>query len=103
VHPVTARSEIERDLLAWMREEPERHDEARFERLALALFAFQLEANEPYRRFCAARGATAERVRSWREIPAVPTGAFKELALRCFPAERCVHVFRTSGTSLSRR
>ena len=29
----------------------------------------------------------------------MPTGAFKELALRSFPAERAAHVFRTSGTS----
>jgi hypothetical protein len=97
------RDAIERELLAWMQDEPGRHDEARFARLALALFAFQFEANEPYGRFCAARGATPARVRSWRDIPAVPTGAFKELPLRCFPAERTVHVFRTSGTTLSRR
>lgn len=100
---MTARGAIERELLAWMRDEPERRDDARFERLALALFAFQFEANAPYGRFCAARGATPERIGSWREIPAVPTGAFKELPLRCFPAERTVHVFRTSGTALTRR
>jgi len=100
---MTARAALERELLAWMREEPPRRDEARFERLALALFAFQFEANVPYGRFCAARGATPDRVRSWREIPAVPTGAFKELPLRCFPAERSIHVFRTSGTTLARR
>jgi len=100
---VTERAAIERELLAWMQGEPERRDDARFERLALALFAFQFEANAPYGRFCAARGATPASVRSWRDIPAVPTGAFKELPLRCFPAERRVHVFRTSGTSLARR
>jgi hypothetical protein len=94
------REAIERELLAWMREEPGREDEARFERLALALFAFQFRANDAYGRFCRGRGATPERVASWREIPAVPTGAFKELPLRCFPAERTVRVFRTSGTSL---
>jgi hypothetical protein len=103
VHPVTAREEIERELLAWMREEPEREDEARFERLALALFAFQFGANPPYARWCLARGVRPEKVRSWREIPAVPTGAFKELPLCCFPAERAVKVFRTSGTALSKR
>jgi len=32
-------------------------------------------------------------------VPAVPSGAFKELALRCFPAEATQRVFRTSGTS----
>jgi hypothetical protein len=98
-----ARAAIERELLAWMRDEPLRHDEARFGRLALALFAFQFERNAPYGRFCAARGATPAKLTSWREIPAVPTGAFKELALRCFPPEREVHVFRTSGTALARR
>jgi len=100
---MTGRTAIERELLAWMRDEPACRDDARFERLALALFAFQFEANVPYGRFCAARGATPDRVRSWREIPAVPTGAFKELPLRCFPAERSIHVFRTSGTTLARR
>jgi len=97
------RAEIERELLVWMREEPELHDERRFERLALALFAFQIEHAAPYRRFCEARGASPATVSSWREIPAVPTGAFKELALRCFRAEATVKVFRTSGTALARR
>jgi hypothetical protein len=101
--PEAARAAIERELLAWMRGEPQREDEARFERLALALFAFQFERNAAYGRFCAARGRTPATVSSWREIPAVPTGAFKELALRCFPAERSVKVFRTSGTALARR
>ena len=100
---MSERAAIERELLDWMQREPERRDDERFERLALALFAFQFEANAPYGRFCAARGATPASVRSWRDIPAVPTGAFKELPLRSFPAERCVHVFRTSGTAVARR
>ena len=98
-----ARAAIEGELLAWMRDEPERDDERRFERLALALFAHQFESNAPYGRFCAARGSTPATVAAWRDIPAVPSGAFKELALRCFPSERTVRVFRTSGTSLERR
>jgi hypothetical protein len=97
------RQAIERELLSWMREAPAPRDDERFERLALALFAVQTEQNPVYGRFCAARGATPERVHSWREIPTVPTGAFKEVALRCFPAERTVKVFRTSGTTLERR
>ena len=98
-----ARAAIERELLAWMRDEPSLQDEGRFERLALALFAFQFAANAAYGRFCAARGKTPATVASWREIPAAPTGAFKELALRSFPAEQSVKVFRTSGTALARR
>ena len=41
---MTDRAALERELLGWMREEPLRRDDARFERLALALFAFQFEA-----------------------------------------------------------
>jgi hypothetical protein len=101
--PEAARAVIERELLAWMRDEPGREDERRFGRLALALFAFQFERNPAYGRFCEARGRTPATVSSWREIPTVPTGAFKELALRCFPAEDGVKVFRTSGTAMARR
>ena len=37
------RAAIERELLHWMRSEPDRHDPERFERLALALYAHQFE------------------------------------------------------------
>jgi hypothetical protein len=100
---MTPREEIEGELLAWMREEPEREDEARFERLAKALFAFQFDANPPFARWCVAQHVRPHKLRSWRDIPAVPTGAFKELALFCFPAEHAVKVFRTSGTALAKR
>jgi hypothetical protein len=93
------RSEVERRILAWMREPVWGEDDLRFGELALALFAHQFEHCAPYRRFCERRGAAPGKLASWREIPAVPTGAFKEVALRCFPAERCVHTFRTSGTT----
>jgi hypothetical protein len=93
------RSELEAELLGWMSEPGWRHDDSRFEALALRLFAFQYEANAPYGRFCQARGRTPESVGDWRQIPAVPTGAFKELELRCFAPERTQHIFRTSGTS----
>jgi hypothetical protein len=100
---VSGRQAIEAELLAWMRDPDWRDDEARFERLALALFAHQFDQCAPYRRFCQGRDRTPDRVHGWREIPPVPTGAFKELALRSFPAERTIHTFRTSGTSTSKR
>jgi hypothetical protein len=86
-----------------MREPEWRDDEERFERLALAIFAFQFEHCTPFRRFCQGRGQTPAAVRSWREIPPVPTGAFKQVALRSFSEERTAHTFRTSGTSTSVR
>jgi hypothetical protein len=100
-----ARAALDARALAWMREPPEAwcSDEARFASLALELFAYQFAQCPPYRRFCERRGRTPDCVTDWREIPAVPAGAFKEMALRSFPAEREAHVFRTSGTSTERR
>jgi hypothetical protein len=94
-----ARADLEARILAWMREPEWKEDEPRFERLALGLFALQFERCAPYRRFCAGRSRTPETVAHWWEIPAVPTGAFKEVALRCFPENATLVTFRTSGTS----
>jgi hypothetical protein len=93
------RADLDARVLAWMREPDWRRGDARFEALARDLFAFQFARCAPYRRFCVSRGRTPDTVASWREIPAVPTGAFKELALRSFPPQREIHVFRSSGTS----
>ncbi|MCP3983385.1 MAG: long-chain fatty acid--CoA ligase [bacterium] len=93
----------ETELLRWMRLHPDERDEKRFESIALALFAHQFEHCTPYRRFCEGRDRTPETVQGWMEIPAVPTGAFKELRLASFPEERTKHVFRTSGTTTNQR
>ncbi len=65
-----------------------------FGSLALAVYAFQRAHNIPYRAFCGERV-----VASWREIPAVPTRAFKDAAIACFPVEEAVAEFHTSGTT----
>lgn len=101
--PDPRRADIDRAILEWMREPEWRHDDERFERLALALFTFQFEHFAPYQAFCRSRGETPESVRRWCDVPAVPTGAFKELALHSFPAELCRAHFRTSGTSTAAR
>ena len=74
-------------------------DEAAFEALALQLFAHQVAHNAPYRRFCQDRGRLPRTVRGWRDIPAVPIQAFKDLTLSCVPPEQCDRVFMTSGTT----
>jgi len=94
-----SRTQIEAEILAWMRERPWREDATRFERLARALFAFQFHSCPAYARFCSGRGVTPAVAGSWRDVPAVPTGAFKELRLACFPASQTCKIFRTSGTS----
>lgn len=73
--------------------------ETRFDALALAVFAYQFERNAPYRRFAAQRGRTPRTVKSWRDIPAVPINAFKDLTLSCRPPEESARVFMTSGTT----
>jgi hypothetical protein len=45
------------------------------------------------------RGATPRSVKSWRDIPAVPISAFKEVTLSCAPADSAERIFMTSGTT----
>ena len=73
--------------------------EAQFDAMALRLFAEQHAHNAAFRRFCQLRGATPRTVRSWRDIPAVPISAFKEVTLSCTPPEQAERVFMTSGTT----
>ena len=73
-------------------------DDAAFDAAALELFAWQRAHNPDYAAFC--DGAEPS---GWREIPAVPVGLFRDLALTCFPPEQAVAVFRTSGTTTGRR
>jgi hypothetical protein len=85
------------DLLAFMAQEGSTEDE--FNRLALRLFAQQFQHNTAFQRFCQQRGRTPRTVMSWRDIPAVPINAFKELTLSCVPPSDCERVFMTSGTT----
>ena len=70
-----------------------------FSELALELFALQFAHNSAYRKICEARGLTPEVVGHWTQIPAVPTGAFKELELSCIPPSERTAVFHSSGTT----
>ncbi|HTO51982.1 MAG TPA: long-chain fatty acid--CoA ligase [Myxococcota bacterium] len=98
------RAEIEREVRAWIAEGVDAPaDDARFERLALALFRLQVECGAAYRRWCAALGRDPATVKSWREIPAVPTGAFKEARLAIFPPSATIRTFRTSGSTTELR
>ncbi|MAG30377.1 MAG: acyl-protein synthetase [Deltaproteobacteria bacterium] len=100
------REAIEEELLLWIAEpwnaQSER-DDARFERLALALFRFQYGHCEPYARLCRSLDRVPENVMRSEDVPAVPTGAFKEFDLRCFAPGATILTFQTSGTSTERR
>ena len=67
--------------------------------LALELFALQFKHNPAYRKICEARRLSPEIVTHWTQIPAVPTGAFKELELTSIPPAERTAVFHSSGTT----
>lgn len=73
--------------------------ESEFNDLALQIFAYQFERNEPYRNLCLKKGKTPETVSHWSEIPPVPTQAFKVLDLACEPVSQAQAVFLSSGTT----
>jgi hypothetical protein len=95
--PPGAAGEIVAEVLAFI--EQDGCSDAQFDVLALRLHAWQHDRNEAYRRFCRARGAAPRRVKGWRDIPAVPIDAFKELNLACEPPAPGDRVFMTSGTT----
>jgi hypothetical protein len=78
-------------------------DEALFNERALATFAYQLETNAPYRRYAASLGFDTSRMpQTWREIPAVPSRAFKDATLATFDITGAELEFHTSGTTAER-
>lgn len=79
--------------------QPETATEARFNELALEVFALQCEHVPSYRRLCSARGVTPDRVAHWTELPAVPTVAFKEFDVTSLAPEERTRVFHSSGTT----
>ena len=74
-----------------------------FEGLALELFRLQVAANPCYRRLIEYSEIDPILVASWREIPCVPTAAFKELDMTSLPEDSRPYVFRSSGTTQSNR
>ena len=99
-----SREDLDRRVLEWIGEGAAAPpDDERFDRLARDLFAYQYAHNLPYRKLCELAGRGPDQVSHWREIPAAPTGAFKEARLATFPPEHEVQAFRTSGSTTQRR
>lgn len=73
-------------------------DAASFDVLALEIHAFQKSQCAPLRAYCESMNAAPQ---NWREIPAVPTEAFKNptLPITSFPVTEATKTFLTSGTS----
>jgi hypothetical protein len=74
-------------------------DDDAFNRLALRAFELQYARNAPYAAYCGRRGLEPGNVDHWTQVPAVPTAAFKEVALVAGDPAAAEAVFRTSGTT----
>jgi len=73
--------------------------DADFNELAQATFAFQFTRNAVYRAYCERLKLTPSTTSHWKEIPAVPTSAFKDFTITCFPVAEAGAEFHTSGTT----
>ncbi len=71
--------------------------DAEFTGIAVEVFEHQYRFNSPYGAFCRTRGVEPALVCDWREIPAVPTDAFKVADLTTVGS--IAVEFRTSGTT----
>ncbi len=87
---------LDERLLAWTRGT---QGQDTFEAVILDVYRYQYANNAAYRRWCDAKDGTLDRVREWRDIPAVPQAAFKEWTLATFDADCAVARFDSSGTT----
>ncbi len=74
-------------------------NEEDFNRLALDVFQFQYEHNQPYRKFCRKRRVSPRNVKHFTDIPPVPIDAFKFTTLSCHSIDETEALFMTSGTT----
>ena len=90
---------LDDEILQYISKGLENDDEETFNLLALREFELQFNTIKPYRDYCLNKGANPDNVTRWRDIPAVPSRAFKEFVLATFPIEKAEPAFFTSGTS----
>jgi len=97
------RSRLDKKILSFIAQPQKASSrESRFNELALELFRHQYDQNALYRRFCELSGVDPVKVSCWENIPALPTGAFKDFFVSSFPRKKTVRLFKTSGTTLER-
>lgn len=76
--------------------------QARFDALALELFAYQYERVEVYRLWALEEGRTPHNTARAADVPALPCEAWRETRVAAFPEQREVAAFETSGTTAAR-
>ena len=75
--------------------------ESEFNQFAVTLFRLQFAHNRAYRQICERRKVAPETISAWRDIPAIPAVAFKELQLTSLTWEQQARVFHSSGTTIN--
>jgi hypothetical protein len=103
----SARAPLEASILAWMRaalwNAPDRRESDPTGALLLESFREQVAAMPAYLSYARYVGIDPERITDWRDIPPVPSSAFKSHDLSSAPNIGAQTVtFQTSGTSISR-
>ncbi len=74
-------------------------DDDVFSRFAVKIFGYQYRSNPSYAKYAKKRGVTPSNIQDWKEIPPVPTLAFKEFPIISGDLGAVETVFTTSGTS----
>ncbi len=81
----------------------ERWSDDTLDALAMPLFARQYRGNQALRALCDRRGLGPGSVTSWKELPAIPTDAFKYMRMSCVSEPETHRTFLTSGTTQGAR
>ncbi len=91
--------QLDSDILDFIKQGLDNHNDKRFNELALSEFELQYHTIKPYKEYCVKKGAALGKIDTWEEIPAVPSLAFKKFILTTFPIEKAEHAYFTSGTT----
>lgn len=90
---------LDREILDFVGRGLDHVDDEGFNRIALKEFDLQFHTIEPYRNYCLKKGVTPERAKDWKDIPAVPSRAFKDFVMATFDVKKAEHAYFTSGTT----
>lgn len=91
--------QLDEDILGYIRRGVNNDDEEGFNHIALREFELQYHTIKPYREYCMKKGVSPEQVTHWKDIPAVPSLAFKKFVMASFSVEKAEHAYFTSGTT----
>jgi phenylacetate-coenzyme A ligase PaaK-like adenylate-forming protein len=87
----------------WKRKIFKNLSESQFNIAARELFAWQYSQCAPYRRLAQGRNIHPKSILSWRDIPAVSQELFKKLDFFCYPTQKAIRTFQTSGTTTGQK